>query len=116
MHAPTKDKSGDSNNSFNEELMQMINHFSKYHIKILLGEVIANIGRVGISKLTIQNDSLHENSSDNDVPATNFATSENLVVKSTIFLHRLIHNNTKTSPDGKSNNQIDHVLINVRGI
>lgn len=39
--------------------MQVFNHFSKFHIKILLGEVIANLRRGGISKLTIWNDSLH---------------------------------------------------------
>jgi hypothetical protein len=85
VHAPTKDKSGDSNNNFNEKLMQVINQFSKYHIKIMLREVTAKLGRAGISKLTIWNDSLHENSSDKDVPAINFATSENLIFKSTIL-------------------------------
>jgi len=43
-----------------------------------------------------------------------FATSKNLVVKSTMFRHRNIHKNTWTSPDGKIHNQIDHVLIGGR--
>jgi hypothetical protein len=44
----------------------------------------------------------------------NIATSKNLVVKSTMFPHRDIHKYTWTSPDGKTNNQIDHVLIDRR--
>jgi len=44
----------------------------------------------------------------------NFATSKNLVVKSTMFPHRNIHKHTWTSPDGKTHNQIDHVLIDKR--
>jgi len=44
----------------------------------------------------------------------NFATSKNMVVKSTMFPHRNIHKYTWTSPDGKTHNQIDHVLIDRR--
>jgi len=36
------------------------------------------------------------------------------VVKSTIFPHRNIHKYTCTSPDGKTDNQIAHVLIGRR--
>ena len=37
-----------------------------------------------------------------------------MVVKSTMFLHRNIHKYTWTSHDGKTHNQIDHVLIDRR--
>jgi len=48
------------------------------------------------------------------VRLVNFATSKNLVVKSTMFPHRNIHKYTWASPDGKTHNQIDHVLIDRR--
>jgi hypothetical protein len=44
----------------------------------------------------------------------NFATSNNLVVKSTMFLHGNIHKYTWTSPDGRTHNQTDHILIERR--
>jgi hypothetical protein len=53
----------------------------------------------------------HEVSNDNGVREVNFATSENLSIKSTTFPHHDIHKNTLTSPDGVMHNQIDHVLI-----
>jgi hypothetical protein len=44
------------------------------------------------------------------VRVVNFATSNNLVVKSTMFPHRGIHKYTWTSPRGQTHNQINHVL------
>jgi hypothetical protein len=44
----------------------------------------------------------------------NFATSINLVVKSTMFPDHSIHNYTWTSLDGQTHNQIDHLLIDRR--
>jgi len=82
-------------------------------MKILLGDFNAKVGRENIFKPTIGQESLHQDSNDNDngVRLVNFATSKNLVVKSTIFPHQKIHKYKWTSPDGKTHNQIDHVLI-----
>ena len=57
---------------------------------------------------------MHNFSKDNGVRIVNFASSKNLVVKSTMFPHRNIHKYTWTSPDGKTHNQIDHILIDRR--
>ena len=72
------------------------------------------MGRENIFKPTIGNESLHQDSNDNGVRIVNFVTSKNLVVKRTMFPHRGIHNHTLTSPDGKTNNQIDRILIDRR--
>ena len=50
----------------------------------------------------------------NGVKIVNFATSKNIVVKSTMFPHRNIHKYTWTAPDGKNRNQIDNILIDRR--
>jgi len=39
-HATTEEKSDDSNHSFYEELEQIFDHFPKYHMKILLGDLM----------------------------------------------------------------------------
>ena len=83
-------------------------------MKILLGYFNAKLGKEDIFKLTIGNDSLHQDSNDNGVRIVNFTTTKNLVVKSMMFPHRNIHKYTWTSPDGKTHNQIDHVLTHRR--
>jgi hypothetical protein len=83
-------------------------------MKILLGDCNVKVGREDIFKPTIGNESLLETSNDNEVRVVNFATSKNLVVKSTMFPHRKIHKYTWTSPDGKTHNQIDHILVDRR--
>jgi hypothetical protein len=73
--------------SFDEELEEVFDHFPKYRMTILLGDFNAKVGRLATLKLTIGNESLHQDSNDNGVRVVNFATSKNLVVKSSMFPH-----------------------------
>ena len=41
-----------------------------------------------------------------------FCKVNNLVITGTIFPHKDSHKNTWTSPDGKTYNQIDNILVN----
>ena len=114
VHAPSEEKREELKDSFYEELEEVFDHFPKYHMKILLGDFNAKVGREDIFKPIIGQESLHQDSNDNGFRIVNFDISKNLVVKSTMFPHRNIHKYTWTSPDGKTHNQIDHVLIDRR--
>jgi hypothetical protein len=85
--------------------------FPKYHMKILLGDFNSKVGREEIFKPTIGNESLHEISNDNGIRVVNSATFKNITVKSTVFPHCNIHKYTCTSPDGETDNQTDHILV-----
>jgi hypothetical protein len=114
VHAPTENKDDDIKDGFYEELEQVFDQFPRCYMKILLGGFNAKVGREDIFKPIISNESLHEASNDNGVRVVHFATSKNLIVKSTTFPHCDIHKHTWTSPDGVTHNQIDHVLIDKR--
>ncbi|PNF22954.1 hypothetical protein B7P43_G11667 [Cryptotermes secundus] len=101
VHAPTDDKIDDMKGRFYEELEHVLDKFPKYHMNILLGDFNAEVCRKD----------LHEINNDNEVRIATFATSRNLIVRSTMFPHRNIHKFSWTSPDGKIQNQIDHTLI-----
>jgi hypothetical protein len=48
VHAPSEDKSDDSKDSFYGELEHVLDNFPKYHIKILVGDFNAKLGRENI--------------------------------------------------------------------
>ena len=83
-------------------------------MKIILGDYNTKVGKENIFKPTIGNESLHQDTNANGVRILTFATSKYLVVKSTIFPHRNIQRYTWTSPDGKTHNQIGHILTDRR--
>ena len=82
-------------------------------MKHLLRNFNANVASENIFKPTIAIESLHEIGNDNGVRVVNFATS-NITVRSTIFPHRNIHKFISTSPDGKTHNRIDQIMVNWR--
>jgi exonuclease III len=57
VHAPTEDKTDDGKDSFYRELGRVFDKFPKYHMKILLGDFNAKVGREDIFKPTIGNES-----------------------------------------------------------
>jgi len=81
---------------------------------MLLGDFNTKVGWENIFKPAIQNSRLYETSSDNEVRVVNFATSKNLIFKSTMFPHYSIYKYTRTYPDAKIHIQIDPVLIDKR--
>ena len=90
VHAASEDKSEELKDSFYEEL-EVFDHFPKYYMKILLGEFKAKLGKDDIFKPIIGQAILHQDSNENGFRLVNFAISKYLVVKSTKFPHRNIH-------------------------
>jgi endonuclease/exonuclease/phosphatase family metal-dependent hydrolase len=98
------------NDSFYEELKSVVDKFPKYHMKLLLGDFNAKVGKEDLFKPTIGNENLHEISNDSGVRVVNFATSKN----PTMFPHCNIHKYNWTSPDKKPHNAIDLILVERR--
>jgi hypothetical protein len=74
VHATTEEKGDNSKDSFYEELEEVFDHFPEYHMKILLGDFNAKVGREDTLKPTIRNESLHQDSNDKGVRVVNFDT------------------------------------------
>ena len=74
VHAPSEDKSDKSKEKKSKELEEVFDHSPKYHMKILLGDFNAKVGRENIFKPTIGQESLRQDSNDNGVRLVNFQT------------------------------------------
>jgi exonuclease III len=55
VHTPTEDKDDVVKDSFYKELEQVFDQFSRYHMKILLGDFNAKVGREDVFKPIIGN-------------------------------------------------------------
>jgi hypothetical protein len=77
--------------------------------KNLLREFNTKVGGEDMFKSTVCNESLYYFINFNGVGLVNVVTSK--ILKGRMFLHRNIHNYNLTSPDWKTCNQIDHILI-----
>jgi len=84
-------KSDESKDSFYGELRAGVQSLPEISYENVTRRLNAKVGRENIFKPTNGQESLHQDSNDNGVRLTNFATSKNLVVKSMVFPHRNIH-------------------------
>ncbi|CAN0605143.1 unnamed protein product, partial [Ectocarpus sp. 12 AP-2014] len=114
VYAPTEDNDDDIKDVFYEKLEKVYDDLPNNSIKIILGDLNAQVGKEAMYRPTIGPNSLHDICNDNGTRLVNFAISKNISISSTYFPHKNIHKQTWKSPDGVTLNQIDHVLINSR--
>ena len=87
--------------AFMKKIERLFDQLPMYHKKILLGDFNAKVGRENIFQPTIGTESVDPESNDNGIRLVNLATSKNLIVKSTKFLHRNIHTQSDRSYSGR---------------
>ncbi|XP_072384640.1 uncharacterized protein [Diabrotica undecimpunctata] len=114
VYAPTEDALEDDKNEFYDSLNQLYTEAPNHDIKIILGDLNAKVGTEDYVIPVVGRYSVHEVTNDNGSRLVDFATGCNLAIKSTQFARKKIHKATSRSNDGRTNNQIDYVLIDGR--
>jgi hypothetical protein len=114
VHCPTEEKEYEEKEKFYEEIEKVYNGIPKYDVKMIIGDFNAKIGKEEIYKPVIGTHSKHDRTNENGKMLIEFATERNMRIASTYFHHKTIHQGTWISPDGKTVNQIDHLLIEAK--
>ncbi|XP_050338963.1 craniofacial development protein 2-like [Bactrocera neohumeralis] len=109
-NTPTEEKDEVTKDAFYERLERAYESCPRHDVKIMLGGFNAKVGKEGIFGTTVGKFSLHDEISPNGLRLIDFAGARNMVICSTRFQHKKIHQATWLSPDRKTTNQIDHVV------
>lgn len=111
-YAPTEDALDEEKERFYEQLQSALGNIPSHDMLIVAGDMNAKVGannqqkertmgKQGLGEMNNNGERLYQLCSEND-----------LVIGGTTFQHRDVHKYTWTSPDGKTRNQIDHLIIN----
>ena len=113
VYAPTEDGEDAEKDRLYGQLQDTVDKVQRHDLLIVLGDMNAKIGKEEGFK-SVGGESLHPISNDNGLRLASFAEANNMVIGGTCFQHKDIHKYTWESPDGRTRNQIDHVLINAK--
>ncbi|XP_063914067.1 craniofacial development protein 2-like [Zophobas morio] len=81
---------------------------------MVIGDANAMIVKENCYRPTIGKESKHQKTNQNGEKLIEFAEENKMVVKRTFFAQKEIYKGTWMSPDGKTVNQIDHILVERR--
>lgn len=113
-----KDKNEDNfyqiKGNFYEDLEAVYNSLPLHCVMMILGYLNAKVGKESSFRRTIEPGSLHNTSNENGIRLVDFACSKDFIISSTYLPRKDIYKHTWKSPDGRTHNQIDHILINKR--
>ncbi|XP_067633265.1 craniofacial development protein 2-like [Eurosta solidaginis] len=113
-HASTEEKDDEVKDTFYEQLERTYERCPRHDIKAVLGDFNARVGKEGVFGPKVGKLSLHNENSPNGLRLIDFVGARNMVISSTKFMHKKIHQPTWLSPDQETRNQIDHVVIDGR--
>ena len=98
--------------AFYSKLQETIDGVPRWDVRIVMGDFYAKIGKeVEALEPAIGLESIHDVTAENGIRLVSLANANEMVVGGTLFAHKDIHKATWRSPDGRTENQIDHILI-----
>ena len=111
VYAPTNEATDEDKESFYEQLQATLDKAPKHDLVVVMGDLNAKVGDSNEGCEDIMEKHGTGAINDKGDRIVRFAAFNNLVITGTIFPHCIGHKQIWTSPDGLTQNQIDHILI-----
>nr|XP_022322870.1 craniofacial development protein 2-like [Crassostrea virginica] len=111
VYSPTNDNTEETKEIFLEQLQEVINNTPKHDILLIIGDFNAKVGSSNKGYESVMGKHGIGKRNENGENLLELCQINNLVITGTIFPHKPRHKISWISPDGKTENQIDHVLI-----
>ena len=111
IYAPTNEASDEDKDTFYNKLQGVIDELPTKDVNIVMGDANAKIGNENIGYENFMGQHGLGKMNDNGERLVNLCAFNNLVIGGSIFPHRRIHKATWVSPNGFTENQIDHFCI-----
>ncbi|KAK3796976.1 hypothetical protein RRG08_015842 [Elysia crispata] len=111
LYAPTNAASEEEKEEFYDQLQRITEKLPRKDVNIIMGDANAKVGSDNISYEEIMGKQGLGVMNDNGERFADFCSLNDLVIGGTIFPHKDIHKVTWVSPDGGTENQIDHICI-----
>ena len=111
-YAPTNDSEEEGKDDFYDSLQAMLEEIPAHDMIIFMGDLNARVGSNNKGRERVMGQQGLGEMTDNGERLVNTCEENNLVIGGTLFPHKNIHKLTWTSPDGRTQSQIDHIMIN----
>ncbi len=111
-YAPTKEAEEEVKEDWYEQLQMAVSKVPQHDVLLLTGDMNAKVGNDNSNNERAMGRYGCGERNNNGERLVDFCTNNNLVIGGTIFPHKNIHKLTWQSPDGRTINQIDHIIIN----
>ena len=111
-YAPTEVDDNEEKELFYEQLESVIKRCKQQDLRIVMGDMNAKVGSDNEGLEVIMGKHGCGVINENGQRLIEFCINNEMLIGGTLFPHKEIHKKTWTSPDGKTRNQIDHIMIN----
>lgn len=111
-YAPTNEAEDDIKDDFYEQLKSAVERTPQHDMIIIMGDIYAKVGSDNTDVEHVMGRHGCGVRNENGERLVELCTNNKLVIGGTIFPHKNIHKETWKSPDGRTLNQIDHMIIN----
>ena len=113
-YAPTNNAEPYEKEEFYNKLQAVVDNASNRDILIVMGDFNAKVGGNSASIERIMGKEGFGDVNENGEELVGFCALNGLSIGETLFPHKRVHKATWVSPDGVTENQIDHILISQR--